>query len=404
MADRGFKSFLRQSKDQLKRLSERIQKLKEIQKERDEELISPKAPKVEKEKEIVVKFSLFNIAQCTILILFLLAMANFVSEIGEILTIFFVALLFSAALDPTVDALERRRIPRSISVLIIFAFLIGGILFFVSKLVPLVAIQLVELSKNLNGLLTLDQVEHASYPFSKTIQPLLHDFLEHVDQEALISQLKHGVESFAEDLQSLAGNAFNTLKSLFNGIANFVMTLILTFFLVVDEKGVVDFFISLFPSKHGKYIIEKTEVIQHKVGYWLRGQVILMLVMFLITWIIFMALGVDFALTLAMIAGLAEVVPVLGPVLAALPALLVAFNESFFLMIWVFGFIIVLQQIENSVLVPLIMRKAVGLSPIIVILAMLVGFSTLGVLGAIIAIPVTTMLSIFVKDYAAKKK
>ncbi len=404
MADKGFKRFFRQSKDQLKRLRERIQHLKEVQKGKDDELDSIKAPKPEKEKEVVVHFSMLNIAQCTIVVLFLFAMANFVSEIGEILTLFFVALLFSAALNPSVNALEKRKIPRGVSVLIVFAVMITAIVFFVSKLVPLVAIQLVELAKNLGGLLSLDQLENAKYPFSKTIQPLLNDFLSNVDQETVINQLKESLEGIAQELQSFAGNAFSTVKALFNGVANFIMVLILTFFLVVDEKGVVNFFISLFPSKHAKYIIEKTEVIQHKVGYWLRGQIILMIVMFFVTWIGFTIIGVDFALTLAMIAGLAEIIPVLGPILAAIPALLVAFNESFFLVFWTLGFIAVIQQMEGSLLVPLIMRKAVGLSPIIVILAMLIGFKTLGVLGAIIAIPVTTALSIFVKDYAAKKK
>jgi predicted PurR-regulated permease PerM len=165
-----------------------------------------------------------------------------------------------------------------------------------------------------------------------------------------------------------------------------------------------DFFVSLFPSKHGAYIVDKLELIKHRVGYWLRGQVALMCAMFLVSFILFSILGVKYALTLAMLAGLMEIVPVVGPIIAGIPALLVAFNQSATLSLIVLVALIVLQQIENNVLVPMIMRKAVGLSPIIVMLSMMIGFKTLGVLGAIIAIPVSTCISIFVFDYTTKTK
>ena len=182
------------------------------------------------------------------------------------------------------------------------------------------------------------------------------------------------------------------------------MILILTFFLVIDEKSVDEFFVSLFPSKHGAYIVEKTEAVKTKVGLWLRGQVILMIIMFFISWIVYSALGLDYALTLAMLAGLGELIPVVGIFIVAIPTLLVALNHSFGLLIATIIAVIIIQQLEGNVLVPLVMKKAVGLSPIIVILAMLVGYQLLGILGMVIAVPVATTLSIFVLDYATKKK
>ena len=139
-------------------------------------------------------------------------------------------------------------------------------------------------------------------------------------------------------------------------------------------------------------------------GDWLRGQMILIIAMFTLTLIGLLILDVDYALTLAMMAGIAELLPVVGPITAGVPAVLVAFNESPWLAVWVVGLILLLQQIEGQILIPLIMKKAVGLSPIITILAVLIGFETLGILGIIIAIPVTATLSIFVRDYVSKKK
>ena len=101
---------------------------------------------------------------------------------------------------------------------------------------------------------------------------------------------------------------------------------------------------------------------------------------------------------------IAELLPVIGPIAAGIPAILVGFNESPWLAIWVLGLIILLQQIEGNILVPLVMRRAVGLSPIVIIPSMLIGLETLGVVGMIMAIPVATTLSIFVREYAEKEK
>ena len=345
-----------------------------------------------------------SVAKATLIVIGLVILTNFLGQILNVIIIFFIAILFAAALDSTVDKLEKRKIPRPVSVLLIFLILIGVLGFFISQLIPLVATQLIELAKNLSSIVNNLSSGNSDFLFGETIQNLFNSILENVDQETVISQLQATLETIGTQLQSVAGNTFGAIKALFNGIFNFVLVLILTFFLVVNERSVDDFFISLFPSKHGQYIVEKLESIKDKVGDWLRGQMIMILLMFSLTLIGLLILGVDYALTLAMMAGIAELLPVVGPIMAGVPAVLVGFNESPWLAIWVFGLIILLQQIEGQVLIPLVMKKAVGLNPIITILAVLIGFETLGILGIIIAIPVTATLSIFVRDYASKKK
>jgi predicted PurR-regulated permease PerM len=399
-----FDKFFKNSRRKIRKLRDRIQKLKTEQDKEEEKLKDIKKPKKEKKDELVVHISMLSAAKATIVVLTLVILANFLGEITDIILVFFVSILFAAALDPTVDSLEKYKIPRSISVISIFAIVIALIVFFISQLVPLVASQVIELAKNLNTIVVDLSNGESALPFADKIEPLIQNFLTEVDQEQIVEQLKNSLESLGSQLEGIAGNTLGTIKNLFNGILNFLLVLVLTFFIVVDERGVDDFFISLFPSKHGKYIVDKMEAVKHKVGYWLRGQVILMVAMFLITWIGFMIIGVDYALTLGMLAGIAEIIPIVGPIIAGVPAGLVAFNQSYWLVLWVVGFILIVQQIESNVVVPLVMKKAVGLSPIIIILSMLVGFKTLGILGAIIAIPVATSLSIFVKDYAAKKK
>ncbi len=399
----SLRAFLERSQEQIKRIKDNIQKLKE---ERDDEIDDelPHAP-IEKHdrKETEIIFSMWNVAQATIVVLSIVALGQFIHEIGNILMILFVSILFAAALDPTIDHLRHRyKIPRAFSILAMFAALIAVLVFFVSQLIPLLASQLLELARNTNHLIST--LSTGDYPLSTWLNPILEPITSQLNDGSILESIKASLNDAGQQLQQVAGDTLSVLINAFSGILNFLLILMLTFLLTVDEKSVDSFFVSLFPTRHGSYVIEKMELIKKRVGHWLRGQIALMFAMFGLSWIGYLILGVDYALTLAMFVGLAELVPVIGPISSAIPALLVAFNESHWLAVWTLVFMVLLQQMENNIVVPLIMRKAVGLSPVVIILAMLIGFKTLGVLGAIIAIPVTTTLSIFVNDYTSKKK
>ncbi len=404
MKNERVNKFIQSTTENIKHLRQTLQQLKEQRKESQRIEIKDREPKNVKKEEVIVHFSLASTAKATILVLLLIALSRLLGDIARIILIFFISILLSAALTPTVNSLRKYKIPRALSVLGIFLIMLVILGFFVSQLIPLVASQLVELAKSLSSLVDKMGSGEVNLPFGDKIEPVIRDFLSHVDRETLINEVKTRLEGFAGQLQSLAGDTFGVIKTIFNGIFNFVLVLILTFFMVVNGKDMNDFFVSLFPSRHGAYIMNKIETIQEKIGYWLRGQVILMFLMFGLSLIGLLILGVDNALTLAMMTGIAELLPVVGPIAAGIPAVLVAFNESPWLAVWMLGLIILLQQIEGNILVPLVMRKAVGLSPIIIILAMLTGLETLGVVGMIMAIPVATTLSIFVKEYAEKEK
>ena len=396
--------FIQSTSENIKHLRETLQQLKEQRKESQKIEFYDRENKPVKKEEVVVHFSLISTAKATTVVLLLIALSHFLGDIARILLIFFIAILMSAALTPTVNSLYRYKIPRGMSVLGIFLVMLIIFGFFVSQLIPLVATQLFELAKSLSSLVNKLATGEVQIPFGERLEPIIQDFLSTVDREAIVNELKNTLEGFAGELQVLAGDTLGVIKTIFNGIFNFVLVLILTFFLVVNGKDVNEFFVSLFPSKHGAYIVNKIETIQQKIGYWLRGQVILMCLMFGLSLTGLLILGIDNALTLAMMTGIAELLPVVGPIAAGIPAVLVAFNESPWLAVWMLGLIIFLQQIEGNILVPLVMRKAVGLSPIIIILAMMIGLEKLGVVGMIMAIPVATTLSIFVKEYAEKEK
>lgn len=168
--------------------------------------------------------------------------------------------------------------------------------------------------------------------------------------------------------------------------------------MVVEESAIKKLVWSIAPEKHQPYIMQLINRMQKKIGLWLRGQLILSLVIFILTYTGLSILGVEYALVLALIAGLTEFVPYIGPMLGAIPAVFLAFTQSPTLALFVAGLYYIIQLVENNILVPKIMQKAVGLNPIVSISVLLIGFKVAGVVGAILSIPVATAISVFVQD------
>jgi len=171
----------------------------------------------------------------------------------------------------------------------------------------------------------------------------------------------------------------------------------------VERESGQKFIVSLFSSRYEKYIRVKNEALQVKIGYWLRGQFLLMLSIAALTYIALLVLGVNYALTLAVLAGLMELLPVVGPFIAFLGAVPIVANQSMLLLLVVFIVFFVIQQLENNVIVPVIMKKTVGISSIFVIVSMLIGGSYLGILGVILSIPVASIIGIFLTDYVNRE-
>jgi predicted PurR-regulated permease PerM len=166
-----------------------------------------------------------------------------------------------------------------------------------------------------------------------------------------------------------------------------------------------EFIQSITPGKHKKYVSDIISKIQHRLGYWLRGQLLLSLIIFCLTYIGLTILGVKYALILALIAGIFEIVPFLGPIISAIPGIFFAFTiQGFGTAIWVVLLYFIIQQLENNLIVPKVMGKSTGLNPLVVILAILVGARLGGIVGALLAVPVATAISVYVESNVNGKK
>ena len=344
--------------------------------------------------KLVVEVSAATIAKATAVVLLLLLSLYFLYQISGILVLLFVSFLFAAALDPIVDFLQRRKIPRGLGVLFIYILIFYVLAVSLSSLVPLIAKQVIDIGKSVADFVqNLTSNSPQASPLAKQFKPIFDEIYQAID-------LKTAAEQIQSALQVLATQLLNISF----GLMNLVLVLVLTFFMTVEERALHDFFLSLFPSRYGNYISTRMEAVKEKIGHWLRGQLLLSLVAGVLTYLGLLVLNVDYALTLSVIAGILMVIPVMGRVFAWVFTLPVVFNQAPLLGLWVSIYYFVLFQIENNFLVPYIMNKAVGLSPIIIIFAMLVGSQYLGILGLVISIPIATSVAIFVKDYMEKAK
>ena len=404
------RNLLTLTRIRVKKLRDKVNKLKREKEKRRLDAIQimdqSRQEIAKKDPRMVMEFSMASVAKATLVVIGLVILAYLFYRIKQILILLFVSLFLAAALDGIVDHLELKKIPRPVSILGIYVLFILVMGLFISTFIPLIARQTLELALRVRDLVT--NLAHGeqiwSLPYTENIQKIVSDFLQSADQELIIRNLQTGLEQFGNQLQSIAGNTFTAVKIIFNGALNAILVMVLTFFMIVDEKGIESFLLSLFPSRHAHYIIAKSDAVKEKVGYWLRGQLKLMLAIAVVTYIVLTILGVEYALTLAMIAGITELLPVIGPIIAAIPALLIGLNVSLMYAFWILIAYIVIQQLEGNILVPVIMNKAVGLSPLTIVVAMLIGYQFMGVLGVIISVPLATAISIFIRDYTAKAK
>ncbi len=315
----------------------------------------------------------------------------FIYLISDILILFFVSLVFSSALDPWVDKLKKRKVPRSVSVLMLYFVLLAFLVMTLYLILPPIINEINGISNN-----SPSYFESLSSKFS-----LLKDYSL---KYGLLDNTKSSLDIFTGYLQNTASGVFLTLFNIFGGIFSFVLILVLTFYMVVEESAIKKLVWSLAPEKHQTYIMHLINRIQFKMGHWLRGQLIVSLSLAVMSYVGLLILGVNYALVLALLVGFFSFIPYMGAILGALPAIFLAFTQSPLLAFLAVILFYIVHFIEGNFLQPKIMQKAVGLSPIISILAILAGFKLAGFIGAILSIPVTTALSVFIKDIFKSKE
>lgn len=219
-----------------------------------------------------------------------------------------------------------------------------------------------------------------------------------------LSPKKALLQNWGEDLGQIGQNVFLKIIDIFGGFVTFVFVLIMIFYLLLEVKAMKKIIQSVVPDKFQFYVIQLFSQVQNKISLWARGQLILCLTIGIVSYVGLLILGVKYALLLALIAGICECIPYFGPILSAIPAVLLAFTQSPLTALLVIALYFVIQQLENHLLVPKIMGTAVGLNPVLVIIIILIGGKLYGPIGMLLSIPIATTLFILIKDYFELRK
>lgn len=294
--------------------------------------------------------------------------------IRDLLVILFVGLILMSALTPLVNLFTKFKLPKALGIAITYIIII----IIVSGLLALILPPLIEESSRLVS----------------TLPPLL-------DQLFNITAIDKSV--FQSQLTSLSRNVFSVTLAVFDNLLTIIFLLVLTFYLLLERDNLEERLAALFVNRQErvKKLITRLE---DKLGAWLRGQLILSLIIGTLSYIGLTILGIPYALPLAVIAGVMEVIPVIGPIISAIPPILIALTISPVLSLGVAAMYFVIQQLENSLIVPQIMKRAVGLNPLVVILAIAIGSKLLGFAGALLAVPMAVVIQIIVAEIIEENK
>ncbi len=308
-------------------------------------------------------------------------------EVRGALLLIYISALIAIGLSPLVNALERerflrQRVPRWVAILVIYVCIIGVLVAIAAAVIPAVVMQARDLAREFPRLLHQGQqwlIDHGVLTREITAA-------EAVQQTA---------PSAAQDTLGLVANAF---LGVIGGVFGLITVLVLAFYLLVDSSSLILVFLRLFPREKRAQVNDACRRVTNKISAWLGGQLLLSGIIGSTAALGLFLMGVPFFWVLALIAAIGELIPIVGPILSAVPAVIVALSVKPTLALAVILFFIAQQQLENHLLVPKIMQRQVGISPVFVIIALLIGGSLLGVIGAILAVPTAAILQVLLEE------
>ncbi|MEX1027893.1 MAG: AI-2E family transporter [Candidatus Paceibacterota bacterium] len=308
----------------------------------------------------------------------------------NLLMVVFAAVVFAAAVEPAIQWFHRRKISRLLAAIAIY-LLIATI--FIAVLAFLVRPFISQVLEFLNSLPQYWQSLQAwtSAQFGTVTSPG-GGVTDAVSVQEISRELRN-------TLSELSGGVLTTISNIFGGILSFILIVVLSFYLSVTERGVAEFLRMITPTRYEGYVLGLWTRSERKIALWMQGQLILMVIIGVLTYIGLVLLGVEHALLLAVLAGAFEIIPLFGPILAMIPAILIGFTtEGIVLALLITGLYIVIQQLENHVIYPIVVKKVVGLSPIVIIIALVAGGQLAGFLGIVLSVPIAAILMEVLND------
>lgn len=300
-------------------------------------------------------------------------------QIKEVIIVLFASYIIMVSLKPVVIWMEERKIPRIAGIAISYVSILALLILLIFPLVPF---------------------------FAEQVNKLFVNFPVFLNNAANGLGFEIDRESFAQAFpaQGIGQNVFAFAGGVVGGLFSVIIAFVLSIYLFIDYNSIREGFLEFFPKDKRERVGTIVTQTEDKLGAWFRGQIALSLFIGVITWIALTALQLgQYALPLAVLAGLLEIVPTVGPILAAIPAIIIGLSISPTLALVLVLVYAGLQILENNILVPRIMQKAVGLNPIVVILGITIGGKFFGIPGALLSVPFISLLIVIYKNVREEK-
>jgi predicted PurR-regulated permease PerM len=325
-------------------------------------------------------------------ILLLAGLARLLFLVGEILVIVLLAAILATGLSPVVERLakrewtrRRRRLSRPAAIAVVYLGLLVALGAIGSLLISPLVVETREIVQRAPAL--YEQLQ-------QMLDGLQRRYAWLPDLTSIINRLPQEAGQLGQYLGAATGVAFRV----FGGVVSAVTVLILSIYMLLEGPIIKEGFLRLFPREHRRRVDVVLQHVGAKFGGWLRGQLFLGLIIGIAaglgTWI----LGLPYPFLLGLGAGITELVPMVGPVLGAIPAVFVALFGPTWRLLAVIVLFTAIQQVENNLLVPRVMKQTVGLSPLLTIVAIMIGAKLMGILGALLAVPIAAALQVIVGE------
>lgn len=298
----------------------------------------------------------------------------------SVLGLFFFCIIFMEILNPLVNFLERYRIPRPIAIISIYILII---VIFSSAIVGFIPILIDQTIGFINA---------------------LPNIVDDVQNVGILGLPPIDISSQFKLLENLPSNITRTVFSIFSNFFTGLLVMVITFYMLMERKNFGKYAFKIFGKKGEEKTNELINSLEKRLGNWIRGQLLMMFFVGIISYIAYIVVGINYALPLAIIAFLFDIIPNIGPILSVSVATTVALSMSPVTAVIILIIGIVIQQIENNILAPLIMRGATGLKPILIILILITGAKIGGLLGALLAIPLYLTIEVIVRVFFLPSK
>lgn len=307
------------------------------------------------------------------------------------------AIVIASAIEPGVLFLVRRRIPRFISVLILYVTVFGSLFVLLYLFLPPI------ISDAADFIAVLPQYMNTlTVPTTLSGIPGATDFFGSTEQ---LQAYVYSLSSLKTIFSLNPSGAIQLVVTFFGGILSLMLVIVLSFYFALQDTGVDDFLRLVLPVKHEDYAVSLWKRAQKKIGLWMQGQILLSVIVGVLIYLGLLIIGVPYALLLSVFTAVAEIVPVFGSVIAGVVAAIIAYSTGGvpFAMI-VIGLYIVVNQFESNLIYPLIVKKVVGIPPILVIVALIAGYTLVGFLGVVLSVPVAAAALEFISDLDKRKR